>query len=290
MLGASRANVDLLVFSVMVLALGLVNRHTVAALLALITGVLFKLFPILGVVVFLDKDRNAGLKYIAAAAGLSLLYFAITFSDMLSIFRITPRGLEEAYGAAVLPALLNRLATAPDLREHSVGYVRALRGAHNLLMQFPIAPYLLAAVIVLTCGVSGPAPQGSAGRSRRAQPAGFLDGGRSVRGHIPAGQQFRVSPDLPVAVHSATVRVGHWGINAARPRQSDWPWRLIFAALWAMILQQPVSGTVPLAANSAGLLDQIRELDPSGRDCVPVSVIAANLGGLRRARPRGCSG
>ncbi|HET6846080.1 MAG TPA: hypothetical protein VFH29_04555, partial [Anaerolineales bacterium] len=255
MLGASRANVDLLVFSLMVLALALVSRYSVAALVVLMTGVLFKIFPILGVGFFLHKERNAGLRFMACAAALSLVYFAVTFRDMLLIFSITERGYEEAYGAAVLPALLKRLAIAPDLLERSVLYVQILRSVDAFLLQFPIAPYLLAGLVLVVFACVGLRQRTTLITADVRNLRAFWMGAGVYAGTFLLGNNFEYRL---IFLLLCIPQLAEWssrrqGVTTAAARLTL---VLILAALWATIVQQPGIGTVLLPENTIGLLDQ----------------------------------
>lgn len=102
MLGVERANVDLIFFFIVSLALVLAEISIPAAFLLLLIGVLFKIYPVFAAGAFLSANRSKSLKYILAFVVSGLLYFGIMYPDMLSIFRVTPKDDYLSYGANVL--------------------------------------------------------------------------------------------------------------------------------------------------------------------------------------------
>ncbi len=208
MLGYSRANVDLLIFAAMVLALILVDRHALGALFMLIAAVLFKIFPILGIGLLLNRNKNAGLKLISGAAVVSLLYFGLTFRDLVTIFRITQKGYQEAYGVAVLPALLRSMARAPDLENGHLVFHTILLSLNNFLSAFPFAPYAFGLLLLIGMSYLRAAAPRPGCKRRPPRPPRILVGRRNLHWHLPDRQQFRLQAAVPVACAAPAFPVG----------------------------------------------------------------------------------
>jgi hypothetical protein len=102
MLGVERANVDLIFFFLVSLALVLAEISLPAAFLLLLIGVLFKIYPIFAAGALWSANRSKSIKYILAFAVSALLYFGIMYSDMQSIFKATPKDDYLSYGVNVL--------------------------------------------------------------------------------------------------------------------------------------------------------------------------------------------
>lgn len=110
MLGVERANVDLIFFSCLTLALILSESAPLGSFGFLMLSVLFKVYPIFGVGYFLKFEKKRALKYIFSAIALTSLYFVVTYQDMLHVFSTTMKGDDLSYGWGVLPLFFeNRL-------------------------------------------------------------------------------------------------------------------------------------------------------------------------------------
>ncbi len=105
-LGIERANVDIIFFSCMALALSLSNKSLLKSYLVLLVSILFKLFPLFGSGFFLGYERKKALKYLFAATLFTIFYFVIDYKDMLHVFSTTTKGSYLSYGWLILPTYL----------------------------------------------------------------------------------------------------------------------------------------------------------------------------------------
>ncbi len=101
MLAYERANVDLLFFSAMVIALLMVERFPLGSLAVMILSILFKIFPVFACGLYLDKQKSQSIWKVLLLIGLTLLYFSLTWEDMRHIFATTERGTDTSYGLQV---------------------------------------------------------------------------------------------------------------------------------------------------------------------------------------------
>ena len=154
MLGYDRANVDLLIFALMALSLALVDRWALAALATLLIATFFKLIPILGLGLFLEKSRGSAIRLVSAALLGAGLYFLFTFQDLLFIFSHTQKGSEAAYGVQVLPDLLGKLAGLSRIHRSPL-FSALVHMLNGFLLHFPYVPYALAFLLLLLAGFTG---------------------------------------------------------------------------------------------------------------------------------------
>ncbi len=148
-----RGNVDLIFFSMLALGLILMNISQPASLLVWVTGILFKIYPIFGAGYFLDQEKRSSLKYIGIGAGITVLYFALTYHDMLTVLRNTVKGQDISYGVAVLPTYFKWIVKEKIGKVDQPSFYQAAVFLNNIYSSFPLLPYLAAALIilVLTC-------------------------------------------------------------------------------------------------------------------------------------------
>lgn len=107
MLGVERANVDIIFFSSLALALVLSQTWLLGAFLALMFGVTFKIYPLLGAGFLFGVEKKRAYRSILTALALTCVYFVFTLKDMLHVFSATHKGDEWSYGWAVIPLLLH---------------------------------------------------------------------------------------------------------------------------------------------------------------------------------------
>ncbi len=152
LLGVERGNVDLLFFFLMSMGLVLVEMAPGLSLSTLITGVLFKIFPVFGIGYFLSEDRRKSVKFVAAGILVALIYFLSTYHDLAAVFKNTPKGADISYGVLVLPEYIAWLIRKETIqRHHPFLYHLALR-LNGVYSRLPLLPYALAltAVVVLS--------------------------------------------------------------------------------------------------------------------------------------------
>ena len=100
--GVERANNDLLMFLILALALTVLQRSRLAALTLVGVGTLLKLFPFLGITMFLRVPRREFLRLLWVAVGFGVLYAFLTIDDLYRIREVTPQSVRLAYGANVV--------------------------------------------------------------------------------------------------------------------------------------------------------------------------------------------
>lgn len=114
MLGIERANVDIVFFFLLVVALLATEFSPWASLVIVLIATVFKLFPIFGIGYFVEQKLTSTWKYIIAGLGLSALYFLGDLQDMLRVFRTTLKGDDLSYGVTVFARRLGN--------EYAAGY------------------------------------------------------------------------------------------------------------------------------------------------------------------------
>ena len=107
LLGVERANVDIIFFSSMALALSLSQTWLLGAFLALMFSVIFKIYPVLGAGFLFGVEKKRAYQTILITLALTSVYFIFTLNDMLHVFSTTNKGDDWSYGWAVIPLLLH---------------------------------------------------------------------------------------------------------------------------------------------------------------------------------------
>jgi hypothetical protein len=131
MLGVERGNADLIVFSLLALAI-IWFRHPRPALrtashaLFLLTGML-KLFPVFAWGVLIRQPRRRALVGGSAVAAGFLVYALVTLDDIETIRKVVPQAVWFSYGAGVaVDALRDRIDGQPFSAPPHAGYWTAL--------------------------------------------------------------------------------------------------------------------------------------------------------------------
>lgn len=102
MLAYERANVDLLFFSSIVIALLLLEISAPASFLVMVLSILFKIFPVFAIGIYMDKSKSRLPLYGIGASAFTALYFAVTWQNMKHIFTTTQKGYDISYGSQVV--------------------------------------------------------------------------------------------------------------------------------------------------------------------------------------------
>ncbi len=102
LLGIERGNIDLIIFFIVILSVSLIQKFYKISAILILLGVALKLFPIFAVTIFLKLKRGKSVLFLISILSLSLLYFFISYSDLLLIRAITPRSSICSYGKDVL--------------------------------------------------------------------------------------------------------------------------------------------------------------------------------------------
>ena len=122
LLGVQRANVDLMMFSLVVLGLLFVRRSASAGAAPIVLAAILKLFPAFALSVLLRRRRRW-----AAAAGSAVVlavYLLATLDDLRTIRAVLPRVIGNSYGAGVVVDALHQAGVGWVQSEAEVRYVR----------------------------------------------------------------------------------------------------------------------------------------------------------------------
>ena len=130
MLAYERANVDLLFFSSVVIALLLLDISVLSSFLVMLLSILFKIFPVFAIGIYLDKRKNKLPLYAISAIIFSVLYLAFTWQNMKHVFSTTQKGYDLSYGLNV-----------------AVDYLEATIETTSPILS--IIPYALALVLIV---------------------------------------------------------------------------------------------------------------------------------------------
>jgi len=137
LLAYERANVDLLFFFSVVLALLLQDKYRPVSMLVMMASILFKIFPVFALGLYWDKRDAKSMLPVAALSIASLTYFGFIFSDMRTIFELTQKGSDISYGLQVAAYHLKATGQTDEIN----GF--ALYLLITLLSIIPIAAGLL---------------------------------------------------------------------------------------------------------------------------------------------------
>lgn len=111
MLAYERANVDLIFFVTTVYVIAVYPRRPWLSMLVLFISVLFKIFPIFMIGAFIQEEKTKrSILFPLIAIGFTVLYFLVTWQDMVFIFGHTQKGFDLSYGFAVLLSYLEKLS------------------------------------------------------------------------------------------------------------------------------------------------------------------------------------
>ena len=136
MLAYERANVDLLFFSSVVIALLLLEISAPASFIVMIVSILFKIFPVFAIGIYLDKKKSKVLLYAIGSLICTALYFVLTWQSMKHIFSTTEKGFDLSYG----------LNVAIDYLEVKLDYAASV---------FWVLPYVMAFLLLVTAIYAG---------------------------------------------------------------------------------------------------------------------------------------
>ena len=106
MLTVERGNIDMLMFFLISLAVFLIRKETsysrVAAFISILIAFVLKLYPVFAILIFLKEKREVFIKYFIAIFFLAFVYAIATYTDLVLIFKNTPKDAYLSYGLDVL--------------------------------------------------------------------------------------------------------------------------------------------------------------------------------------------
>jgi hypothetical protein len=99
MLGVERGNIDLAIFSVLTLALAFRRLVPIHCLLISLAAIL-KIYPAFGLLTLVNKNWRKTLFWLAASAGMLLVYFILNLQELHRIAATTPHTWQLSYGSS----------------------------------------------------------------------------------------------------------------------------------------------------------------------------------------------
>ena len=110
MFGVERANMDIVIFAFLVIAVVLWRRESalgeVASPVVVLLAALLKVFPAFGLLAYPLVRRRRATVAALLCMGVFAIYAIVTRSDIASIAHGTPQGQENAYGVRILPVAI----------------------------------------------------------------------------------------------------------------------------------------------------------------------------------------
>lgn len=103
-----RGNVDLVMFSLVAIAVVCINRHPVWATVSLLLGLVLKLYPVFGLTVLLRRSKSTVISLATVSFGFAVILTIYTFSDLALIRRNTPLSTAMSYGIDVMWLIVTR--------------------------------------------------------------------------------------------------------------------------------------------------------------------------------------
>jgi Glycosyltransferase family 87 len=108
MFAVERANMDIVVFALMVVAVLAWRTRTrwgeAASPLVVLLGATAKIYPVFGLPAYLFARRRGGAIVAIACAAMFAVYAMVTLGDIQAIARVAPQGDYHSFGARILPA------------------------------------------------------------------------------------------------------------------------------------------------------------------------------------------
>lgn len=148
MLGYARANVELFIFSLMVISLLLAEGAPVAAFAVMAFSILLKIIPVLGLGGFIGRNRTWSLRLMLGAIGFTIAYFLASLKDMLFMFNTYQRGFVAAYGTGVVPAIMDAIVRDHILNAGPTLLYKINSRLDRVFLAVPALPVILAALVL----------------------------------------------------------------------------------------------------------------------------------------------
>jgi hypothetical protein len=110
MFAIERANMDIVVFAILVVAVLAWRTRTrwgeTASPLLVLLGATAKIYPVFGLPAYLFARRRGGAVVAIVCAAMFAVYAVVTLGDIQAIARIAPQGDYHSFGARILPAAI----------------------------------------------------------------------------------------------------------------------------------------------------------------------------------------
>ena len=115
LLGVERGNIDLLMFSILSLAVFMARKYCLISTLLIWITFFLKLFPIFGLAVLLRLDRTKFIQMVGISLVIAALYIILTFDDLTQIYHATPKRTSISYGIGVIGEKIGYYWNIPGL-------------------------------------------------------------------------------------------------------------------------------------------------------------------------------
>jgi len=137
LLGVERGNVDLLMFALVALGVGLVRRSPWAGAAPILVAGALKLFPAFALAVLVR--RRARWAALAVSAVLLAVYAAATLDDIRTLRSVIPRVVKNSYGAGVVSQALDEAGVSWAQSASAVRFIRLAVIAAGLVAALVLA-------------------------------------------------------------------------------------------------------------------------------------------------------
>ena len=101
MLGVERANIELVLFFILSLALTINYYSSVSALYVFIFASILKLYPVFGFVYLLKENKRKFWILFLPALGIFILYVVLSLNDFMQVYHTTPKSVGSSFGINV---------------------------------------------------------------------------------------------------------------------------------------------------------------------------------------------
>jgi hypothetical protein len=101
MLGVERSNIELILFSILALAILVNYYYSIPALLIFMFASVLKLYPVFGFIYLLKENKKRFWRLFLSAIGGFIIYGIISFGDFKQVFETTPKLVNSSFGIHV---------------------------------------------------------------------------------------------------------------------------------------------------------------------------------------------
>lgn len=101
MLGIERSNIELVLFSILALALTINYYTSISALFLFIFASILKVYPVFGFVYLLKESKKRFWLLFLSASGVFILYALLSFNDFIQVYKTTPKLVGSSFGIHV---------------------------------------------------------------------------------------------------------------------------------------------------------------------------------------------
>ena len=106
-LAIERGNIDVIIFILLAAAVFLYSQDTrfqkLKVFMLVFISAMLKLYPVFAAFIFLKENKKTFIRLFAGLLILFLIYLAVSWSDLVLVFKNTPGAPARSYGTAILP-------------------------------------------------------------------------------------------------------------------------------------------------------------------------------------------